>query len=57
MGQTGAAHLPVIVWPVLDDGSSVTITAYPATKGLESVYLSDSREPNNEPEGYSKIRQ
>ena len=38
MGQTTAARLLVIVWTVLDDGSYRTITAYPATKGLESVY-------------------
>jgi uncharacterized DUF497 family protein len=38
MGQTTDGRLPVIVWTVLDDGSYRPITAYPATKALESVY-------------------
>jgi uncharacterized protein len=38
MGQTTAGRLLVIVWTVLDDGSYRPITAYQATKGLESVY-------------------
>ena len=38
MGQTAAGGLLVIVWTALDDGSYRPITAYPATKGLESVY-------------------
>jgi len=38
MGQTAAGRLLVIVWTLLDDGCYRPITAYPATKGLESVY-------------------
>ena len=38
MGQTTAGRLLVVVWTVLDDGSYRPITAYPATKDLESVY-------------------
>lgn len=38
MGQTVTGRILVIVWTVLDDGSYRPITAYPATKGLESVY-------------------
>ena len=40
MGLSTAGRLLVIVWTVLDDGSYRPITAYPATKGLESVYHS-----------------
>ena len=38
MGQTTAGRVLVIVWTMLDDGSYRPITAYPATKALESVY-------------------
>ena len=38
MGQTTAGRLLVIVWTILDDGYYRPITAYPATKDLESVY-------------------
>jgi uncharacterized DUF497 family protein len=38
MGQTNTGRVLVIVWTVLDDGSYRPITAYPATKALESVY-------------------
>ena len=38
VGQTTACRVLVIVWTMLDDGSYRPITAYPATKGLESVY-------------------
>ena len=40
MDLSTAGRLLVIVWTVLDDGSYRPITAYPATKGLESVYHS-----------------
>ena len=38
MGQTDAGRVLVIVWTVFDDGSYRPVTAYPATKDLESVY-------------------
>ncbi len=38
VGQTAAGRLLVIVWTVLDEGVYRTITAYPATKGLRSIY-------------------
>ncbi len=38
-GQTEAGRILVIVWTVLEDGSHRAITSYPATKGLEAVYL------------------
>ena len=38
-GQTTAGRVLVIVWTMLEDGSYRTITAYPATKGLEAVYF------------------
>ncbi len=39
IGQTATGRVLVIVWTILDDGSHRAITAYPATKGLETVYL------------------
>ena len=39
VGQTSAGRVLVIVWTTLEDGSYRTITAYPATKGLEAVYF------------------
>jgi uncharacterized DUF497 family protein len=38
-GQTAAGRILVIVWTVLEDGAYRAITSYPATKGLEAVYL------------------
>jgi uncharacterized DUF497 family protein len=38
-GQTLNGRTLVVVWTILEDGSHRTITAYPATKGLEAVYL------------------
>jgi uncharacterized DUF497 family protein len=39
VGQTTAGRVLVVVWTMLEDGSYRTITAYPATKGLEAVYF------------------
>ena len=39
VGQTLAGRVLVIVWAILENGSHRTITAYPATRGLEDVYL------------------
>ena len=38
LGQTASGRVLVIVWTVLEDGSYRPVTAYPATKRLESVY-------------------
>ncbi len=38
LGQTASGRLLVIVWTMLENGSYRPITAYPATKGLESVF-------------------
>ena len=39
LGQTFAGRVLVIVWTLLEDGCYRTVTAYPATKGLEAVYF------------------
>ena len=51
IGQTAAGRLLVIVWTMLDDGSYRPITAYPATKGLESVYRRLIQGPKTGPKG------
>jgi uncharacterized DUF497 family protein len=38
LGQTASGRFLVIVWTMLDDGSYRPITAYPASKDLQSVY-------------------
>lgn len=38
MGRTYAGRLLVVVWTVRDSGAYRAITAYPATRRLESVY-------------------
>jgi uncharacterized DUF497 family protein len=39
VGRTLTGRILVVVWTILEDGSHRTITAYPATKGLEAVYF------------------
>jgi uncharacterized DUF497 family protein len=39
VGQTLTGRILVVVWTILEDESHRIITAYPATKGLEAVYL------------------
>lgn len=38
VGETAAGRLLVVVWTIIDDGSNWPITAYAASKRLESVY-------------------